>query len=86
MKNKPSSYVHLIPYDRLPNLYVGEPIGFPSMETKFHNLAYVLQNEGGSYNMIHGQRWVHYLQCVQSVLCMATLEFHSSKQSRLITT
>lgn len=39
--------------------HAGEPIGFPSMETKFHNLAYVLQNEGDSYNMIYGQRCVH---------------------------
>ena len=39
------------------------------METKFHNLAYVLQNEEGSYNMVYGQRCEHYVRRVFSPCC-----------------
>ena len=37
-------------------IFVDEPTGFPSMETKFHNLAYVLQNEEAQYDMAYGQQ------------------------------
>jgi ADP-ribose pyrophosphatase YjhB (NUDIX family) len=33
-----------------------KPTGFPSMETKFHNLSDVLENPNGSYEWINGQQ------------------------------